>query len=276
MKRYPTVLTIAGSDSGGGAGIQADLKTIAALGGYGASAITALTAQNTTGVRAIHPVPGAFLKNQLEAVFEDIIVDSVKIGIINTVETAEIIAEILDRFQPGFVIFDPVMVSTSGAKLIQDETIDVLWKELFPRVALITPNLDEAKILVGRDIRNTNEMIMAASEMIEKGCQAVLLKGGHLIAPKLFDVFVQKGEKPKIFESDYIESKNVHGTGCTLSSAIATYVALGNSLLESIGLAKIYVAKAIAAGSDIKTGNGSGPLNHSFSPQIMQTRNYNN
>ena len=199
-----------------------------------------------------------------------------KIGIINTVETAEIIAEILDRFQPGFVIFDPVMVSTSGAKLIQDETIDVLWKELFPRVALITPNLDEAKILVGRDIRNTNEMIMAASEMIEKGCQAVLLKGGHLIAPKLFDVFVQKGEKPKIFESDYIESKNVHGTGCTLSSAIATYVALGNSLLESIGLAKIYVAEAIAAGSDIKTGNGSGPLNHSFSPQIMQTRNYNN
>ncbi len=199
MKRYPTVLTIAGSDSGGGAGIQADLKTIAALGAYGASAITALTAQNTTGVRAIHPVPGAFLKSQLEAVFEDIIIDAVKIGMINTVETAEIIAEILDRFQPGFVIFDPVMVSTSGAKLIQDETIDVLWKELFPRVALITPNLDEAKILVGRDITNTDEMIIAAEEMIDKGCQAVLLKGGHLIAPKLFDVFVQKGEKPTDF-----------------------------------------------------------------------------
>ncbi|GLU51714.1 bifunctional hydroxymethylpyrimidine kinase/phosphomethylpyrimidine kinase [Dyadobacter frigoris] len=276
MKRYSTVLTIAGSDSGGGAGIQADLKTIAALGAYGASAITALTAQNTTGVRAIHPVPGAFLKLQLEAVFEDIIIDSVKIGMINTVETAVIIAEILDRFQPGFVIFDPVMVSTSGAKLIQDETIDVLWKELFPRAALITPNLDEARILVGREIENSDEMIGAAEEMIDKGCQAVLLKGGHLIAPKLFDVFVQKGEKPQIFESDYIESKNVHGTGCTLSSAIAAYVALGNSLPESIRLAKIYIAGAIEAGKDIITGKGSGPLNHSFSPQAMQIRNYDN
>ncbi|MCF0057956.1 bifunctional hydroxymethylpyrimidine kinase/phosphomethylpyrimidine kinase [Dyadobacter sp. CY356] len=269
MKRYPTVLTIAGSDSGGGAGIQADLKTIAALGAYGASAITALTAQNTTGVRAIHPVPGAFLKNQLEAVFEDITVDCVKIGMINTVETAEIIAEILDRFQPAFVIFDPVMVSTSGAKLIQDQTIDVLWKELFPRVALITPNLDEAKILSGGEIRNTGEMITAAEGMVDKGCKAVLLKGGHLIAPQLFDVFVQKGEKPQIFESDYIESKNVHGTGCTLSSAIATYVALGSSLPEAIRLAKKYVANAIEAGKDVTTGKGSGPLNHSFFPQSM-------
>ncbi|MEO6686300.1 MAG: bifunctional hydroxymethylpyrimidine kinase/phosphomethylpyrimidine kinase [Dyadobacter sp.] len=276
MKRYPTVLTIAGSDSGGGAGIQADLKTIAALGAYGASAITALTAQNTTGVRAIHPVPGTFLKSQLEAVFEDIIIDSVKIGMINTVETAQIIAKILDRFQPGFVIFDPVMVSTSGAKLIQDETIAVLWKELFPRATLITPNLDEASILVGREIVNPDEMIVAAEEMIEKGCQAVLLKGGHLIAPKLFDVFVQKGEKPEIFESDYIESKNVHGTGCTLSSAIATFVALGNSLPEAMRLAKIYIAGAIEAGKDIATGKGSGPLNHSFSPQKMQIRNYDN
>ncbi|MBE9460906.1 bifunctional hydroxymethylpyrimidine kinase/phosphomethylpyrimidine kinase [Dyadobacter subterraneus] len=276
MKRYPTVLTIAGSDSGGGAGIQADLKTIAALGAYGTSAITALTAQNTTRVRAIHPVPGAFLKSQLEAVFEDIMIDSVKIGMINTVETAEIIAEILDRFKPGFVIFDPVMVSTSGSKLIQDETIDVLWKELFPRADLITPNLDEAKILVGREIGNTDDMVVAAEEMIEKGCQAVLLKGGHLIAPKLFDVFVQKGEKPQIFESEYIESKNVHGTGCTLSSAIATYVALGNSLTESIRLAKIYIAGAIEAGKNITTGKGSGPLNHSFSPQVMQIRNYDN
>lgn len=276
MKRYPTVLTIAGSDSGGGAGIQADLKTIAALGAYGASAITALTAQNTTGVRAIHPVPGEFLKYQLEAVFEDIIIDSVKIGMINTVETAEIIAGILDRFQPGFVIFDPVMASTSGAKLIQDETIDVLWKELFPRAALITPNLDEAKILVGRQIRDTPEMISAAEEMIQKGCQAVLLKGGHLIAPKLFDVFVQKEEKPQIFESDYIESKNVHGTGCTLSSAIATYVALGNSLPEAIRLAKIFVARAIEAGKNIITGKGSGPLNHSFSPKKMEIKNFDN
>jgi hydroxymethylpyrimidine/phosphomethylpyrimidine kinase len=275
MKRYPSVLTIAGSDSGGGAGIQADLKTIAALGAYGASAITALTAQNTKGVRAIHPVPPAFLKSQLEAIFEDITIDSVKIGMINTVEVAEVIAEILDRFQPGIVVFDPVMVSTSGAKLIQDETIAVLWKELFPRAGLITPNLDEAQILTGRKIGRVEDMIEAAEELIDKGCRAVLLKGGHLIAPKLFDVFVQKGEKPQIFESDYIESKNVHGTGCTLSSAIATYDALGNTLSESIRLAKIYVAAAIEAGKDITTGKGSGPLNHTYATTQMQVRNYN-
>jgi hydroxymethylpyrimidine/phosphomethylpyrimidine kinase len=276
MKRYPTVLTIAGSDSGGGAGIQADLKTMAALGVYGASAVTALTAQNTQGVRAIYPVPAEFLKSQLEAVFEDIIIDSVKIGMINTIEAAQTIAGILDRFHPDFVIFDPVMVSTSGAKLIQDETIAVLWKELFPRAALITPNLDEAQILAGRKIESVAAMMEAAQEMVDKGCQAVLLKGGHLIAPKLFDVFVQKGEKPQIFESAYIDSKNVHGTGCTLSSAIASYAALGNTLSESIRLAKIYVAGAIEAGKDVSTGKGPGPLNHAFSPKIMQIRNYNN
>ena len=270
MQRYPTVLTIAGSDSGGGAGIQADLKTIAALGAYGTSAITALTAQNTRGVRGIHPVPAAFLKNQLEAVFEDIKVDAVKIGMINTMEAAQIIAEILDKFQPQVVVFDPVMVSTSGAKLIQDETIDVLWKELFPRATLITPNLDEAEILVGYKIKNVEEMVQAAEEMINRGCQGVLLKGGHLIAPKLFDVFLEKSGQPEIFESDYIESKNVHGTGCTLSSAIATYAALGNSLSDSIQLAKQYVARAIEAGKNVTTGSGSGPLNHSFSPQVMK------
>ncbi|SEI82430.1 hydroxymethylpyrimidine/phosphomethylpyrimidine kinase [Dyadobacter koreensis] len=270
MNRYPTVLTIAGSDSGGGAGIQADLKTIAALGAFGTSAITALTAQNTQGVRGIHAVPPSFLKSQLEAVFEDIKVDAVKIGMINTIEAAYVIAEIIDRFQPGFVVFDPVMVSTSGAKLIQDETIEVLWEELFPRATLITPNLDEAQILVDREITNVNEMVAAASEMISRGCQGVLLKGGHLVAPKLFDVFSEKDSQPEIFESDYIESRNVHGTGCTLSSAIATYAALGNSLPESIRLAKKYVAEAIGAGKNVQTGSGSGPLNHSFSPQVMK------
>ncbi|MCF2442862.1 bifunctional hydroxymethylpyrimidine kinase/phosphomethylpyrimidine kinase [Dyadobacter sp. CY345] len=269
MKRYPTVLTIAGSDSGGGAGIQADLKTIAALGAYGTSAITALTAQNTLGVRGIHAVPSAFLKSQLEAVFEDIKVDAVKIGMINTIEAARIIAEVLDRFQPEFVVFDPVMVSTSGAKLIQDETIEVLWEELFPRATIVTPNLDEAQILVGHKITNVDKMIEASKEMVNRGCQGVLLKGGHLIAPKLFDVFLQKKGDPRIFESEYIESKNVHGTGCTLSSAIATYAALGNTLSDSILLAKQYVAGAIEAGKNITTGSGSGPLNHSFSAQVM-------
>jgi hydroxymethylpyrimidine/phosphomethylpyrimidine kinase len=272
MLRYPTVLTIAGSDSGGGAGIQADLKTIAAIGAYGASAITALTAQNTQGVSAIHSVPAAFLRQQLEAVFEDITVDAVKIGMINTIEVAAIIAEILDRFKPPFVVFDPVMVSTSGAKLIQDETVAFLWNSLFPRAHLITPNLDEGEILIGRKIDSKEGMKDAAEEMINRGCNAVLLKGGHLIAPKLFDIFSQKGQTSLILESDYIESNNVHGTGCTLSSAVATYVALGNSLPESILFAKEYVSEAIQAGKNVKTGHGSGPLNHSFSPHPMKTK----
>ena len=272
INRYPTVLTIAGSDSGGGAGIQADLKTIAALGAYGASAITALTAQNTQGVRAIHPVPADFLKQQLEAVFEDIEVDAVKIGMINTVEVALIIADVLDRFKPRFVVFDPVMVSTSGARLIQEETVEVLWKELFSRADLITPNLDEAEILIGRKIGSVSEMQEAAGEMVAKGCKAVLLKGGHLVGPVLFDVLAIEGTEPLRLETAFIESKNVHGTGCTLSSAIATYVALGNSLPEAVLFAKTYIAGAIEAGKDITTGKGSGPLNHSYSPIKMQIR----
>lgn len=270
--RYPTILTIAGSDSGGGAGIQADLKTIAALGGYGTSALTALTAQNTQGVRAIHAVPADFLKSQLEAVFEDIQIDAVKIGMINTIEAAEVIGEVLDRFNPPFVVFDPVMVSTSGAKLIQDETIAVLWKELFPRVHLIMPNLDEAEILVNRKLTDPEQMTLAAEEMLRKGCRAVLLKGGHLLGPRLFDVLAQQGQETQVLESAYIESTNVHGTGCTLSSAIATYAALGFSLLDAVLLAKEYVASAIEAGKDIVTGKGSGPLNHSFAPQPMQLK----
>ncbi|WP_353721672.1 bifunctional hydroxymethylpyrimidine kinase/phosphomethylpyrimidine kinase [Dyadobacter sp. 676] len=270
MNRYPTVLTIAGSDSGGGAGIQADLKTIAALGAYGTSAITALTAQNTQGVRAIHPVPPAFLKEQLEAVFEDITIDAVKIGMVNTVEVALVIAQMLDRFKPGFVVFDPVMVSTSGSRLIREETVDVLWKELFPRVDLITPNLDEGEILIGGQVRTAATMKGAATQMVEKGCKAVLLKGGHLVAPTIYDVLVQKAQDPLILESDYIDSRNVHGTGCTLSSAIATYVARGNSLTESIIFAKEYIAGAIREGKDVVTGHGPGPLNHTFSPISMQ------
>lgn len=270
MNRYPTVLTIAGSDSGGGAGIQADLKTISALGAYGASAITALTAQNTQGVRAIHPVPPAFLQEQLEAVFEDITIDAVKIGMVNTAEVALVIAGILDRFKPRFVVFDPVMVSTSGSKLIQDETVHVLWNELFPRANLITPNLDEGEILIGGTIRTPEAMKEAAMRMVEQGCRAVLLKGGHLPGATVFDVLAQRGQETLTLESDHIASDNVHGTGCTLSSAIATWVAKGSSLTEAIIFAKEYIAGAIEAGKDITTGHGPGPLNHSYSPIPMQ------
>ncbi len=269
MKRYPTVLTIAGSDSGGGAGIQADIKTIAALGAFATSAITALTAQNTLGVRAIHEVPATFLKNQMEAIFDDITVDAVKIGMVSSIDIAYVIAEALEKYSPKFVVFDPVMVSTSGSRLIREDTIEQLWQLLFPKVDLITPNLDEAEILVGRPIRSEIAMEKAAEEMIERGCNAVLLKGGHLVSEKLYDVFAQKGNKTLVMETSYIESNNVHGTGCTLSAAIATYVALDLSLTESILLAKNYITDAISAGRDVVTGHGHGPLNHTYSPQKM-------
>ncbi|MHA4742398.1 bifunctional hydroxymethylpyrimidine kinase/phosphomethylpyrimidine kinase [Dyadobacter sp. MSC1_007] len=270
MNRYPTILTIAGSDSGGGAGIQADLKTISALGGYGASAITALTAQNTQGVRAIHPVPPAFLQEQLEAVFEDITIDAVKIGMINTAEAAEVIADVLDRFKPRFVVFDPVMVSTSGSKLVRDEAIDILWTELFPRVDLVTPNVDEGQILADGKIESLAAMKEAAEHMVSRGCKAVLLKGGHLTGPSVFDVFAQRNQETLTLECDFIDSANVHGTGCTLSSAIATWVAKGSSLTEAIIFAKEYISGAIEAGKDVRTGHGPGPLNHSYSPIPMQ------
>jgi hydroxymethylpyrimidine/phosphomethylpyrimidine kinase len=270
MNRYPTILTIAGSDSGGGAGIQADLKTISALGGYGASAITALTAQNTQGIRAVHPVPPSFLQEQLEAVFEDITVDAVKIGMIHTAEAAEVIADVLDRFKPRFVVFDPVMVSTSGSKLFHDKDIDVLCAKLFPRVHLVTPNIDEGQILVAGKIDSLVAMKEAAEYMVSRGCKAVLLKGGHLTGPSVFDVFAQRGQETLTLECDFIDSANVHGTGCTLSSAIATWVAKGSSLTEAIIFAKEYISGAIEAGKDIKTGFGPGPLNHSFSPIPMQ------
>ena len=251
MKRYPTVLTIAGSDSGGGAGIQADLKTIAALGAYGASALTALTAQNTQGVRGIHPVPPDFVETQLNAVFEDITVDAVKIGMVDAGAVAEVIAMVLDRYEPARVVFDPVMVATSGARLIRDETVEVLWQTLFPRATLITPNLDEAQVLVGWRIDSLEKMKTAAQELVQRGCRGVLLKGGHLLGPRLYDVLALEGEEvPQVFESAHIESTNVHGTGCTLSSAIATYLALGYPLAEAITLAKQYVAGAIEAGRE--------------------------
>lgn len=269
MKRYPTVLTIAGSDSGGGAGIQADLKTIAALGAYGTSAITAITAQNTQGVRSIHPIPLNYVADQLRAVFDDFQIDSVKIGMIHSAEIAQLIAGILDEYQPKFVVFDPVMVATSGAKLIQDETIATLWTELFPRVDLITPNLDEAQLLTGRVIDSVQGIQEAAAEMINRGCKGVLLKGGHLAGEKLYDVYAGQTGAIQTYESDFINSKNLHGTGCSLSSAITTYHALGKELPEAIALARIYISNAIEFGKDVVTGKGHGPLNHSFDPQKM-------
>ena len=264
--RYARVLTIAGSDSGGGAGIQADLKTFAALGCYGMSAITALTAQNTLGVQGIHAVPPAFLKAQIQSVVEDIGVDALKIGMLHEPAVVEVVAWAIDHYQLTRVVLDPVMVATSGDRLMANETVQVLVRELFPRASVITPNLDEAALLLGHDIADADALNQAAQDLLAMGAKAVLLKGGHLAGDEVVDLLVQAHGPSRRLASPRIASKNVHGTGCTLSSAMAAYLALGHDLSESVALARNFILGAIAHGADVKTGHGHGPLNHGFSP----------
>lgn len=272
-QRYPRVLSIAGSDSGGGAGIQADLKTIAALGCYGMTAITALTAQNTLGVRAIHAVPAAFLKEQIAAVVEDIGVDAVKIGMLHAPEIVEAVAWAIDTFRLPNVVLDPVMVATSGDTLIEDATIGVLVRELFPRATLVTPNLNEAALLLRRPLATVDEMEAAAAELLQRGAGAVLLKGGHLPGEIVSDLLALRGEAPAFWiwlTGERIASGNLHGSGCTLSSAIAAFLAIGQTLEEAVQSAHAWVRGAIAEGAHVRTGNGNGPLNHGYAPVPMR------
>ena len=266
---YPRVLTIAGSDSGGGAGIQADLKTFAALGCYGMTAITALTAQNTMGVQAIQSVPAAFLKAQLQSVLDDIGVDVVKIGMLHSPEVVEVVAWAIDHYQLKRVVLDPVMVATSGDKLIADETVAVLVRELFPRVQLITPNLDEAALLLGRPVPNEAALSLACADLQTMGAASVLLKGGHLQGEDVVDLLLLADASSHTLRSKRISSQNVHGTGCTLSSAIASHWALGLDLTEAVVQARSYILAAIQAGASVTTGRGHGPLNHGFAPETM-------
>lgn len=271
--RYPRVLTIAGSDSGGGAGIQADLKTFSALGCFGMTAITALTAQNTLGVRAIHGVPAAFLKEQIAAVVEDIGVDAVKIGMLHAPEVVEAVAWAIDTYHLDRVVLDPVMVATSGDALIENATVGVLVKELFPRATVITPNLDEAALLLGRPVRLVDDLEAACADLLSQGAKAVLLKGGHLGGDQLTDVLAVAGEPSAFWQrlsGPRIESRNVHGTGCTLSSAIAAHLALGYELTEAVQAGHAYIRGAIEAGARVQTGQGHGPLNHGFAPVPMR------
>jgi len=263
---YIHVLTIAGSDSGGGAGIQADLKTFSALGCFGTSVITAVTAQNTLGVRSVHSIPGEMIKDQLQAVLEDIAPVAIKIGMINRAQVVQVIEKELNIYQSVPVILDPVMVATSGDRLIEADTVTQIIEKLFPLVTLVTPNIDEAIILSGQEIHNLEGMITAGKKIIEKGANAVLVKGGHLIGPIIYDVLIAGNEAPVILESAFIASKNLHGTGCTLSSAIAAEMAKGHALLAAIKNARNYISQALQAGSDVKTGSGNGPLNHFFEP----------
>jgi len=269
-KHYPRVLSIAGSDSGGGAGIQADLKTFSALGCYGMTAITAITAQNTQGVRAIHGVPLEILTAQIDSVVEDIGVDAVKIGMLHAPEVVQVVAQAIRRHAMPHVVLDPVMVATSGDRLTTAGTVEVLVQELFPLSALLTPNLDEAELLLGRKITQKAELEPAAIALLALGAPAVLLKGGHLCGPEVVDVLVQPGVKPVHLSSPRIESRNVHGTGCTLSSAFASYLAMGTDMTQAVRSARAYILAAIEAGAAVRTGQGHGPLNHGFAPLAMK------
>ena len=270
---YPRVLSIAGSDSGGGAGIQADLKTMSALGCYGMTAITAITAQNTLGVTAIHALPPELLKAQIDAVVSDIGVDAVKIGMLHSPDIVRVVAQAIQSHGLKQVVFDPVMVATSGDRLITEETVQVLKDELFPWVSLITPNLDEAELLLGRKIAGLQDLDAAAQELLALGAPAVLLKGGHLAerggGQQVVDVLLSPASNPLRLASERIASHNVHGTGCTLSSAIAAHLALGHDLAQAVQLARAYILQAIASGADVQIGQGHGPLNHGFAPVAM-------
>ena len=270
MKTYPVVLSIAGSDSGGGAGIQADLKTMASLGVYGATVITAITAQNTLGVRGIQSVSIDIFQQQLQAVMDDFVIDAVKIGMLHTPEIVQVLAQTLNKYKPKHIVLDPVMVATSGDSLIQQSTVQSMKKNLFTLASIITPNLKEASLLLNKSLVSVDEMKQAAYDLLSFGSRAVLLKGGHLKAKIMTDVLWIKGEDNALtFNSDYIETNNSHGRGCTLSSAIASYLALGYKLKEAVALAKKYVYYAIMHGKDISIGHGHGPLNHAFNPQKL-------
>lgn len=266
IPRYARVLSIAGSDSGGGAGIQADLKTFAALGCFGMTAITAITAQNTLGVRAIHAVPPDILAAQIDAVVEDIGVDAVKIGMLHDPDTVRVVAEAIRRHGLNRVVLDPVMVATSGDRLIAEATVAVLVRELFPLATVVTPNLDEAALLLGRPLAQATELPAAAAALQALGAPAVLLKGGHLAGEQVTDCLHLPDGSEQVFQSPRIASRNVHGTGCTLSSAIAAHLALGCALPEAVERARAYILGAIAAGAAVQTGQGHGPLNHGFAP----------
>jgi hydroxymethylpyrimidine/phosphomethylpyrimidine kinase len=255
-------VTIAGSDSGGGAGIQADLKTFSALGVYGASVITALTAQNTKGVAAIHDVPASFVKAQIDAVFSDLTVGAVKVGMVSQAPVIEAIVAGLTAWRQDKIVVDPVMVATSGDRLLAPDAIDALKRRLFPRALILTPNLPEAAALLDAPVAETEAQMRAQAErLLVFGAQAVLIKGGHGAGAESVDLLVDAAGMTRLAASR-IETRNTHGTGCTLSSAIAAGLAKGQALIDAVRAAKTYVTQAIEAGNRIAIGAGRGPVHH--------------
>lgn len=263
--KYYKVLSIAGSDSGGGAGIQADIKTISACGCYAATAITAITVQNTMGVQDVHAVPTHIIKAQIEAVLDDIGADAVKIGMLYTPEVVKTVASVLGRYKIKNIVLDPVMVATSGDSLLQNEAIQTLIHDLLPLARLITPNIPEAERLLGKKISSYQQMLDNVKLLSMHAGVSVFLKGGHLEENSLTDIFYNAENNTVIeLNSEKINSLNTHGTGCTLSSALAAFLAKGFALDEAVQEAKNYIHQAIVAGADYKIGNGHGPVRHFF------------
>ncbi len=258
----PIALTIAGSDSSGGAGIQADLKTFAAFGVYGASVITALTAQNTTGVAAVHDVPAEFVTAQIDAVFSDLAVGAVKIGMLACAEIVAVVARGLDHHGAPNIVLDPVMIATSGDRLLRADAVDALWRELIPRARLVTPNLPEAAALLHTDVAaSETEMRAQATQLLAGGAKAVLIKGGHGHGAESIDLLLDDSGLTR-FAAPRLVTNNTHGTGCTLSSAIAAGFAKGLTLAAAVGDAKAYITAAIAAADHLSIGKGHGPVHH--------------
>ncbi|MBT8519431.1 bifunctional hydroxymethylpyrimidine kinase/phosphomethylpyrimidine kinase [Polynucleobacter paneuropaeus] len=267
--QIPKILTIAGSDSGGGAGVQADLKVITALGGYGMTVITAITAQNTLGVTAIQDVDLAVIEAQIDAVLNDIGADSIKIGMLASPEIVQVVANSLRKHDITRIILDPVLRATSGASLGGDDTAQAMMKELFPMASLVTPNLEEASLLLGHDISQLDDFKSAAEELLALGPQAVLIKGGHLDSAhtQLTDYLMWRSIEDdleiiqvKEFKHPRVNTENTHGTGCSLSAAIATYLADGHDLPHAVGKAIAFVEVGLQAGRFLSIGEGPGPL----------------
>lgn len=272
LRRYPVVLSIAGSDSSGGAGIQADLKTFSALGVYGATAITAITAQNTKGVNSQLAISPEMVYNQIVAVVEDIAPSVIKIGMLANKEVAIIVADALSRYNIP-TILDPVMVSSSGHRLLSLDAQEVVKERLLPLSTLVTPNIPEMEALTAMSLTTAEEKLSAAKYLLSLGAQAVLLKGGHEEGDTKCDTLYEldgRNITQLHLSTPTVATKNIHGTGCTLSSAIAAFMARGLALREAVQEAKNYITEAILSGADIAIGNGFGPVNHLFNPLPMQ------
>lgn len=269
---YTRALTIAGSDSSGGAGIQADIKTMSALGVYASSVITAVTVQNTVGVRAVHTVPANIIQGQIHAVMEDIMPQAVKIGMLSDVASMQAVANALSEYPGTKIVLDPVMVATSGDVLMQSEALSCMLHSMLPLATLATPNIPEAEALAGIAINNDHDADKAASIIAQRGVEYLLIKGGHKRGIDMTDRLYHQGSLLRTYSDQLVKTPNTHGTGCTLSSAITSYMAMGKDMEAAVLCAKVYISQALRAGAMVNIGKGHGPVNHLFNPKPLIIR----